>query len=227
MTTQLTMNETEIKQRNVHLLTRLSEVRAFYDKSPKTAEAHKALVNVAEKRKLPGSYYFYIIFTARKPSWGEVMFLPLSVILFTGEGVSVQRVSLSREVCVQGGLCPGGSVSRGSVCPGGLYLGVSFQKGVSVQRGISVQRGGSLSGRPPSFHKDRAVRILLECILVLIWYGFLLVFKSKNQLIIVKTVTILQTILGSWNIFRMYGKRNESPCRKNTHFWLVRKYLVL
>ena len=75
------------------------------------------------------------------------MFLPLSVILFTGEGVSVQRVSLSREVFVQGGLCPGGSVSRGSVsrgslCPGCLYLGVSFQKGVSVQRGTSVQRRG-------------------------------------------------------------------------------------
>ena len=65
-------------------------------------------------------------------------------------GVSVQG-SLSRKVSVQGvsvheGLCPGVPVQEG-LCPGGLCL------------------GGSLSGRPP-YGNVRAVRIILECILV-------------------------------------------------------------
>ena len=47
----------------------------------------------------------------------------------------------------------GGSLSRGALCPGG--------GGVSVQVG-----GGSLSGRLPLYDTERAVRILLECILV-------------------------------------------------------------
>ena len=78
-------------------------------------------------------------------SCGKVMFLHLCVILFTGfvEG---------------GGFCPGGSLSgRGS-----LSGGFSVQ-GVSVQGGLCP--GGSLSGRPP-YGNMRAVRILLECILV-------------------------------------------------------------
>ena len=63
-----------------------------------------------------------LIFTARKQSCGKVMFLNLSVILFTGGGVSVG-----------GGLCPReGRCPRGSLCPGGLCPG-----------------GGVISGRPP------------------------------------------------------------------------------
>ena len=50
--------------------------------------------------------------------------------------------SLSEEVSIQGGLCPGGSLSRGGLC-----LGVS------------------LLGRPP-YGNERAVRILQECILL-------------------------------------------------------------
>ena len=43
-------------------------------------------------------------------SWGKVMFLHVSVILFTAGG------SLSRRgLCPVGGLCPGG----GGLCPGG------------------------------------------------------------------------------------------------------------
>ena len=129
------------------------------------------------------------------------MFLHLSVILFTG-GFSVQE-----------GLCPGGSLSRGSLSRGGLFLeglssggslsGGSLSRGISVwgslrevvslegslsegclcpggswggglclerflSAGVSVQErsllGGSLSGTP--YGKERAVRILLECILV-------------------------------------------------------------
>ena len=74
-------------------------------------------------------------------------------------GVSV-HVSLSRGVYVQGGLY------SGCLCPGDLCLGVSIQE-------------DSLSGRPPCpletpsdrdpsspYGNERALRILLECILV-------------------------------------------------------------
>ena len=43
--------------------------------------------------------------------WGKVMFLHLCVILFTGG-------SASEGVCIQGGLHPGGSASRGSASEG-------------------------------------------------------------------------------------------------------------
>ena len=80
------------------------------------------------------------VITGRKPSCRKVMFLHVSVILFTGglcpgeslsrgvsvrgvsvQGFSVQGESTSRGVSVRG-LCPGGSLSRGS-----LSRGVSFQ----------------------------------------------------------------------------------------------------
>ena len=68
-------------------------------------------------------------------SCGKVMFLHLCVIVFTG------------------GLCPGGSLSGGSLW------------GFSVQGGLCLW--GSLSGRPLLYGNVRAVRILLECILVI------------------------------------------------------------
>ena len=78
-------------------------------------------------------------------SCGNVMFIRLSVILFTGQGLC------PGGLC-PGSLCPEGSLSRGSLCPGGaLYPGGLW--------------GGSLSGRPP-YGYVWAVRILLECILV-------------------------------------------------------------
>ena len=90
------------------------------------------------------------------------------------EGVSVQRGSLS--------LCPGGlclfvhssSLSGdlypvGVLCPGGSLSGGSLSRGVFVQRGVSIQGSltsrGSMSEKPP-YGNVRAVRILLECILV-------------------------------------------------------------
>ena len=63
-----------------------------------------------------------------------------------------------------GGLCPGRAVSvqGGSLCRG-VCLGGICPEAVSVQGGLCP--GGSLSGRPP-YCNERAVRILLECILV-------------------------------------------------------------
>ena len=61
---------------------------------------------------------------------------------------------------------PGGSLLRG-VCRGGSVEGVSLCPGGSVRsvhRGVFVWWG--LSGRPPMYSKERAVRMLLECILV-------------------------------------------------------------
>ena len=102
----------------------------------------------------------YLILPATKLR--KVMFLYVSVILFTGGvsvpacttghmtmGVSVQGVSvpacttghMTRGVCpmglVQGGLCWGGLCPRG-VCPGGWSRGVSVHPGVSLC-GVSVR----------------------------------------------------------------------------------------
>ena len=93
--------------------------------------------------------------TARKRSCGKVIFLHLSVILFTGGG------SLS------GGLCQRGSLSRGALCLGGLSPGRSLTKGVSVQGG-SLSGEVSVGGRGLTLYgKERAVHILLECVLIL------------------------------------------------------------
>ena len=75
--------------------------------------------------------------------WGMVMFLHLCVILFTG-GVSVQGVSVQGG-SVYGGFCPLVSV-WGSLSEGSL--------------------SGRLPGQTPPYGNERAVRILLECILV-------------------------------------------------------------
>ena len=101
-------------------------------------------------------------------SWGKVMFLHVSVILFTGgsqspsQGVSVWGVSVL-GVLVQGGLCPAG------LCPGGsLSGGVSVQEvcargslsgglcpGGSLSRGSLCLGGGSLSWRHPRMVTNR------------------------------------------------------------------------
>ena len=65
------------------------------------------------------------------------------------QGVSV-RGSLSREVSVQGGLCPGRFLSRGSLS-GDLCPGRSLSREVSIQ-GVSFRGSlsrGSLPGTPP------------------------------------------------------------------------------
>ena len=82
---------------------------------------------------------FHHIFTARKRSCVKVMFLHMSVILFTGGVLCPGR----------GGLCQGGSLT-GGLCPGG-----------------SLSKGGLCQGDPPPYGKEREVRILLEYILVL------------------------------------------------------------
>ena len=106
------------------------------------------------------------------------------------KGVSVQGGFLSR-----GSLSRGGSLSTGGLClGGGVVQGVSVQ-GVSLQRGVSVQgflcpeggwvsvRGG-LCQRDPLYGKERAVRILLECILVriLTCYSDLLEYLMSRNL---------------------------------------------
>ena len=97
--------------------------------------------------------------------------------VFTPVCDSVHRVgggTMSRGVSVRGCLCPEG------LCPAGsLSWEVSLSRGVSVL-GVSFQReslswgclcpGRPLSRRPPSplppYGYVRAIRILLECILV-------------------------------------------------------------
>ena len=85
-------------------------------------------------------------------------------------GVSVQGVSVQGSVS-GGGLCPGGSLFRGrGLCLGGLRPRGSLSRGVSVWgslfRGVSVWR---VSFREPPYGNKQVVRILLECILVLLF----------------------------------------------------------
>ena len=80
--------------------------------------------------------------------WGKVMF---SQVLSVHRGLSV-------PACITGHMTMGGLCQRVSV------------RGVSVQDGLCL--GGSLSGRhldrdSPPYGNERAVHILLECILVL------------------------------------------------------------
>ena len=97
------------------------------------------------------------------------MFLHMSVILFTGGGGSE---SLSQGVSLwgfcPGGLCPRGvsvwGVCPGGLCPGGLCLGGSLSGGLCP--------GGLCNGDPP-YGSERAVCILLECILDGDWDSYL------------------------------------------------------
>ena len=74
-----------------------------------------------------------------------------------GEGKSVWG-----EVCFcLGGLCLEGSVWGGSLSRGDLCLGVPVQGGSLSEGGVAVRES------PPPYGKERAVRILLECILVI------------------------------------------------------------
>ena len=101
--------------------------------------------------------------------------------------VSVQW-GLSRGVFVQGGLCPGQSLSRvfiqgglcpgglsvqggsmfgdrnGGLCPGGFCPAESLSSRVSVQQGVFVRETPWTETSP--YGTERAIRFLLECILV-------------------------------------------------------------
>ena len=83
--------------------------------------------------------------------WGKVIFLHLFVILFTG------------DVPGPGGcLVPGGGAwSGGLMVPGGCLV-----LGVPGPGGCEPAPGGVPGGDPPGRLLLRAVRILLECILV-------------------------------------------------------------
>ena len=85
------------------------------------------LLTGCEITRLVATIHFY------RPQRGKVMFLHVSVILFTG-GVSV-------------------SVPGGASVPGVLHLRGSLSLGVSVMES-------------PPYGNERAVHILLECILV-------------------------------------------------------------
>ena len=102
--------------------------------------------------------------------WGKGMFLHMSVILSTGGGV-----------CIGGRVC----IQRRGICIQGVCIqwgGGSASKGRSASRGVdSVHRGEGISlteiplGQRPAWTdtpsgKERAVRILLECILVNYYY---------------------------------------------------------
>ena len=83
--------------------------------------------------------------------WGNVIFLHLSVILFTG------------GCLVPGGLLPGGGGTWSGVGVPGLGWG-AWSRVVCSQGGVPGL--GVAWGDPPGWLLLRAVRILLECILI-------------------------------------------------------------
>ena len=72
-------------------------------------------------------------------------------------GVSVWGVSVQGDLSPEGGLCLGG------LCPGGSQF---MREGVSVWGVVSVRETPRTKTPPPPYGNERAVRILLECILV-------------------------------------------------------------
>ena len=117
---------------------------------------------IINKYRLFQSYS--LLYYRLQRSWGKVMFLHVCVILFTGGLLSqhaLQQVSGGGDIpaCIAGGIAaclaaglPGGVCCRGALLggspPGGLFP------------------GGCLVETPPRQLLLRAVRILLECILV-------------------------------------------------------------
>ena len=157
-----------------------------------------------------------VLITARKRSCGKVMFLHLSVILFTGGSLSrgcvcqgglspvgglclqgvfvgggfLSRGFLSKGSLSRGGLCPGGGICLGGSFPGGsLSRGRLCLGGVSVEGCLCPEDGwvggilclGGLCQETSPYGKERAVRILLECILVRILTCYIITPVNLHQ----------------------------------------------
>ena len=108
---------------------------------------------------------FVFLLPPKNEVWGKVIFLHLSVILFTGGGVPGPRGGLVPE---GGGMPgPGGVCSWGVPGPGGgLLLGGAWSWGGLLRGCVPGPGGWCLVETPPPRLLLLAVRILLECILV-------------------------------------------------------------
>ena len=104
------------------------------------------------------------------------MFPQPSVILFTRGSLSqhAPQVTYLGGSLSRGGLCPREwSLSQGGLCPGGVSVpGSGLCPRVVSVWGVSLW-GGLCEGDPPNGN-ERAVRILLECILVISMFKHLL-----------------------------------------------------
>ena len=82
--------------------------------------------------------------------------------------LSQHAPQVTRGISVQGegGLCPGGSLSRRSLSRESLSRVISV-KGESLSR-RSLSGGLCQGAPPPLYGKEWVVRILLECILVIV-----------------------------------------------------------
>ena len=109
------------------------------------------------------------LFYRPQRSWGKVMFLHVSVILFKRWGVSQHALQVVSQHALQ-------QVSRGLVSQQALQISRPTPRG--KLRGLAWGSPGSNPGRPPGPHQGESpgppddyycgvVRILLECILVI------------------------------------------------------------
>ena len=119
---------------------------------------------------MPNIIMSYIIITARKRSLRRLCFH--------------RCLSVHEGLCPEGCFCPGGGVYLGGLCPGGLSGG-SVQ-GVSVWGSLCpggvLSRGVSVT-ETPRYSNERAVRILLECILVVFHFNVRFFSKFKLELV--------------------------------------------
>ena len=83
------------------------------------------------------------IFTARKRSCGKVMFLQVSVILFTGGGAIPACIAGGIPACRAAGLR---GIWPGGACSGGLLPGGCLFRGVPAHGGCLLLGGCLLGG---------------------------------------------------------------------------------
>ena len=168
------MSPEEIMKEREQLLTSLGN-EVFFKNSLPSSGYHLTVVTVF-KLILQNLHFPEHIITARKRSLGQGnVFTPVchSVHGGWGGGVSVPGRITGRMI--GGGLCPRGTMSggRGDLCPRG-----SVARGVSVQGGLCPRRVSVQVPTPPYSH-ERAVHILLECILVKIEYTAYFHYRSQ------------------------------------------------
>ena len=110
--------------------------------------------------------------------WGKVIFLHLSVILFIGGGVHGGGHAWQWGACVAGGV-HGGAYMVGACMAGGMWgvcMGGMHGRGHAWQGGMCGGGACVVGGHVWQILQDtvnvRAVRILLECILVIYVFSY-------------------------------------------------------
>ena len=123
--------------------------------------------------------FHLVIFTVRNSSYGKIMFLRLSVILFTGGGITSESKGWGCLPLGTGGVCllsTGGCTSPRQAPPRQTPPGRYPSPRQIPPKADTPQ--ANTPRRPPQRPLQRTVHILLECILVI-----LLLFLSSSLIL--------------------------------------------